>query len=143
MSQPRFASITASLLARKGEAQPWAEQAKQPLAWDRGELPVAGGLGFFKSPLPQHEPEPAHPHASSDYKKISVRMSHHDYERLGILAVKQDKSRQRLLHEALDQLLAGITQKYSAGCACLGEERFANCERNSPMDSCRRGTSSR
>jgi len=106
-------------------------------------LPVAGGLGFFKSPLPQHEPEPAHPHVSSDYKKISVRMSHHDYERLGILAVKQDKSRQRLLHEALDQLLAGITQKYSAGCACLGEERFANCERNSPMDSCRRGTSSR
>jgi hypothetical protein len=142
MSQPRFASITASLLARKGEAQPWAEPAKQPLAWNRGELPAMGSVGFFKSPVPQqvHEPEPAHPHAPSDYRKISVRMSHHDYERLGILAVKQDKSRQRLLHEALDQLLAGITQKYSAGCACLGEERDVN---GSPMDCCRRGTPSR
>ncbi|HWY63415.1 MAG TPA: hypothetical protein VNW15_16055 [Rhizomicrobium sp.] len=133
MSQPRYASITASLLARKGDAQPWAELAKRPLAWDRGELPVAPApaVGFFKSPPPQHanEPEPAHAHHPADLKKISVRMSHHDYERLGILAVKQDKTRQRLLHEALDRLLAGITQKYSASCACLGEERFAHCER--------------
>ena len=32
----RFASITADLLARKGEARPWdaPEAAKQPLAWE-------------------------------------------------------------------------------------------------------------
>jgi hypothetical protein len=148
MSQPRYASITASLLARKGEAQPWAEAAKQPLAWERGELPAAAAAYFryaqsprvapaaqashsaHAAPAPQgapaphaaHDPESAHPHGPADWKKISVRMSHHDYERLGILAVKQDKTRQRLLHEALDRLLAGITLKYSTGCACLGAE---------------------
>ena len=37
MSQPRFAAITAGLLARKGEARPWAEPEKQPLAWRSAE----------------------------------------------------------------------------------------------------------
>jgi hypothetical protein len=140
MSPPRFASITASLLARKGDAQPW-DSAKQPLPWDRGALPAPPPPAFFKPLLSQqaNEPEPAQAHQPADLKKISVRMSHHDYERLGILAVKQDKTRQRLLHEALDGLLTGITQKFGADCACLGEERSADCERHSPTEICRRG----
>jgi hypothetical protein len=49
MSSAKFASITASLLARKGEAQPWnslgnglatQEAEKVPLAW---RTPLAGG----------------------------------------------------------------------------------------------------
>ena len=41
MSQPRFAPITAGLLARKGEAAPLA--SKQPLAWLH-EVPMPDGL---------------------------------------------------------------------------------------------------
>jgi hypothetical protein len=142
VSGPRFASITAGLLARKGQAQPWSEPAKRPLSWERGELPPASGhfkntpqqqaapepapagTGFFRStPPPAAEPAHGLAHSAHEWKKIAVRMSQHDYERLGILAVKQNKTRQRLLHEAVDRLLAGITLKYSTGCACLGAEK--------------------
>jgi hypothetical protein len=50
-------------------------------------------------------------------------MSVHDYERLGILAVKSGVSRQQLLKDALAQFLAGSARDY--GCACLGA-----CDRN-------------
>lgn len=152
MSAPRFASITASLLARKGEARPWEEPAKQALAWERGELPPpvavavpvfvpapvvahAAETGFFKpslkpplaaEPQPAAELAPASEHVplrAGDWKKISVRMTHHDYERLGILAIKQDKTRQRVLQEAVDRLLRGITVKFGSSCACLGPEK--------------------
>jgi hypothetical protein len=123
MSAPRFASISSTILARKGEAQPWAELHKQPLAWDTVE-PVR----MFDSPpygandtlhaVPEHE------HLHADLKKCSVRMSHHDYERLGILAVKQGKTRQRLLQEAVDRMLEGISHsRFAGGCACLGDDR--------------------
>jgi hypothetical protein len=45
-------------------------------------------------------------------------MSAHDYERLGILAVKAGVSRQQLLKQALDEFLAARAVQY--GCACLG-----------------------
>ena len=126
----RFAVITASLLARKGEAQPWAEPDKKPLSWQHGELPPMEP-GFFKiAQAPQVVPPPAsmpapplvrsRPAASRDSKKIAVRMSLHDYERLGILAVKQSKSRQCLLQEAVDRMLGGMAQNFGSACACLG-----------------------
>jgi hypothetical protein len=106
MSSAKFASITASLLARKGEAQPWnslemPEPEKAPLAW-RAPLAVAA------SPPPPPVKD----------KSCSVRMSAHDYERLGILAVKSGVSRQQLLKDALAQFLAAKARDY--GCACLG-----------------------
>jgi hypothetical protein len=107
MSRPKFASITAGLLARKGEAQPWnslenaaQEVEKVPLAW--------------RTPLAVTAPPP--PPAKD--KSCAVRMSVHDYERLGILAVKSGVSRQHLLKDALAQFLAGKARDY--GCACLG-----------------------
>jgi hypothetical protein len=45
-------------------------------------------------------------------------MSAHDYERLGILAVKSGTSRQHLLKDALAQFLSAKARDY--GCACLG-----------------------
>ena len=80
MSSAKFASITSSLLARKGEARPWAqlEATATPPSW-RGDMPAA-----MAAPPP---PPPAKD------RSCSVRMSAHDYERLGILAVKQGKTR--------------------------------------------------
>jgi hypothetical protein len=45
-------------------------------------------------------------------------MSAHDFERLGILAVKSGSTRQQLLKDALAQFLASMAQDYA--CACLG-----------------------
>jgi len=105
MSSARFASITSSLLARKGEARPWAQEAAvtTPPAW-RSDARAA-----IAAPPP---PPPAKD------RSCAVRMSAHDYERLGILAVKSGVTRQQLLKDALAQFLAGKAQDY--GCACLG-----------------------
>ena len=109
MSSARFASITSSLLARKGEARPWAQEAAAatPSSWHSDVRPAIAA--------------PPPPPPSKD-RSCSVRMSAHDYERLGILAVKSGGTRQQLLKEALAQLLASRAQDYA--CACLGA-----CER--------------
>jgi hypothetical protein len=119
MSSAKFASITAGLLARKGEAQPWnnlgnnmgnslgtQEAEKVPLVW--------------RAPLAVAAPPP--PPSAKD-KSCALHMSARDYERLGILAVKSGVSRQQLLKDALAQFLAGKAKDY--GCACLGA-----CNRN-------------
>lgn len=105
MSSARFASITSSLLARKGEARPWAQEGvvTTPPAW-RDDVRAA-----VAAPPP--------PPPGKD-RSCAVRMSAHDYERLGILAVKTGGSRQQLLKDALAQFLASKAQDY--GCACLG-----------------------
>ena len=107
MSSTRFASITSSLLARKGEAQPWhtgtAEPEKISLPW-RQHVPEA-----VTAPPP---PPPV------KEKSCSVRMSAHDFERLGILAVKTGATRQQLLRDALAEFLASRADDY--GCYCLG-----------------------
>jgi hypothetical protein len=116
MSSARFASITASLLARKGEAQPWnhtgvPETEKISLPWRT----YAEDVGAPPPPPPEKE------------RSCTIRMSTHDFERLGILAVKKDVSRQQLLKDALAEFLAHKAQDY--GCACLGA-----CNRNCGND---------
>jgi hypothetical protein len=127
MSRSKFAAITSGLLARKGEARPWADPdmlpLKQPLAWRPAEArSPAPQRETLQQETPHHEMRAEKPAA---WKKYVLRLSHHDYERLGILAVKQGKTRQRLLQETVDQLFTGMTQTYGSNCACLSEERRA------------------
>jgi len=99
MSSAKFASITAGLLARKGEARPW-EAIPTPRSWQ------ADFRAATSAPPPLKE------------RACQVRMSAHDYERLGILAVKANVTRQQLLKEALSQFLEAKARDYA--CACLG-----------------------
>ena len=105
MSSAKFASITASLLARKGEARPWAPQeaVAAPLAWH--------------SDIRTSSSAPPPPPPIKD-RSCSVRMSAHDFERLGILAVKANVTRQQLLKDALNLFLGSKARDYA--CACLG-----------------------
>ena len=103
MSHGKYAHITAELLARKGEARPWpaltrAEEAPEIRPW---------------RPVPAPPPPP-----EIKERNCALRMSAHDYERLGILAVKADVTRQHLLKQALEEFLASRAAQY--GCACLG-----------------------
>lgn len=123
MSSGKFASVTASLLARKGEGQPWMqggmqapEPARMPPAW-RNEGRNEGRSEVRVAPAAPPPPPPAKD------KSCAVRMSLRDFERLGILAVKTGVTRQALLKDALAQFLAAKAQDF--GCACLGA-----CERN-------------
>jgi hypothetical protein len=104
MSLGKYAHITADLLARKGEARPWP-------ALTRAEE------------MPEHRPwrpaaPPPPPPPEIKERNCAFRMSAHDYERLGILAVKADVTRQHLLKQALEEFLASRAAQY--GCACLG-----------------------
>ena len=105
MSSAKFASITANLLARKGEARPWthAEAVAAPLTWHSDVRAAASA--------------PPPPPTIKD-RSCSVRVSAHDYERLGILAVKSNVTRQQLLKDALSQFLEAKARDYA--CACLG-----------------------
>jgi hypothetical protein len=106
-SSGKFASITAGLLARKGEARPWGTLAGAPTAEDPPQPP----------PL-VWRPAAAAPPSEGKDRSCALRMSAHDFERLGILAVKQGVTRQQLLKQALADFLAARAAQY--GCACLG-----------------------
>src|ERR1700729_1512004 len=117
MSSARFASITSSLLARKGEARPWAQEAlATPPIW-RDDI---------RPPTPAPPPLPP-----VKDRSCSVRMSAHDYERLGILAVKSGVTRQQLLKDALAQFLADKERDY--GCAGLGASNLGCAGEVSPL----------
>jgi hypothetical protein len=107
MSSAKFASITASLLARKGEAQPWRAGEAEP---ERFSLP-------WRQHVPDVLAEPPPPPPAKE-KSCSIRMSAHDFERLGILAIKTGATRQQLLRDALAEFLASRADDY--GCYCLG-----------------------
>lgn len=109
MSASKFAAVTASLLARKGEARPWAEPEKPSLAWRREET------------IALAPPPPSSPRA---FRKCTVRLSGEDHERLGILAVKRESSRQLLLQQAVAEFFARACARYE-DCACLGACRAA------------------
>ena len=119
MSQSKFASITSSLLARKGEATPWEEPRKRLLSWGTDSAQLKPEPPSFVTPLERSEPafpdlpkqikQPAaagpKPTDPDKMKKCAVRVSCHDYERLGILAVKGETTRHHLMQEALKQFL--------------------------------------
>lgn len=112
MSAPKFAAVTSSLLARKGEARPWNEPLREPFSW-RTETPKVTHAETGAATAVD---------STTEWKKCTVRISKHDYERLGILAVKQNTSRQHLLQDAVAQLFDGIDRQYGSGCACLGRK---------------------
>ena len=126
MRQGKFAPITAALLARKGEARPWG--------YDGAEGTPQPNAGFFSphatAPSPAHEehandasPPPvaiAFSQTGDGIRRLTLRVSQADYERLGLIAAKRDLTRQRLLHRMLDDFLAGAAHEYGAQCSCIG-----------------------
>jgi len=112
VSQPRFAPITASLLARKGEAAPLS--AKQPLAWLQDVAPAR--------PMP---PAPQMSHGMADPAekphRIMVALSNREYETLGIAAVKKGTTRHRIAREAMDHYFATLAREFHDRCACVSD----------------------
>jgi|SRR5579859_200417 len=108
----RFAPITSVLLARKGEAKAWDE----PQAADVQNVASIPWRPY--APAVAVPPPPGH----DKDRSCSIRMSAQDFERLGILAVKKNSTRQQLLKEALAEFLDAKARDY--GCACL---RGAQC----------------
>jgi hypothetical protein len=118
MSAPKFASITSSLLARKGEAEPWrATDAGQDVPWPARAL-ADDPITSRAAPKTTARTRKKSATDSRD-KTCAVHMTHHDYERLGIMAVKKGTSRQRLMQLALEEFFGRTARDYASECACL------------------------
>jgi hypothetical protein len=131
MKQARFAPVTASLLARKGEARPWNDGSYR--AWPAPPPDGAHLLpaGFGRSDGEADEKPAVVPPltisapSAEGTRKLTLRLSPSDYERLGLIATKRDITRQRLLHQILDEFLATAADEYGAKCGCIG----GSCQR--------------
>jgi hypothetical protein len=116
MSNPRFAPITSSLLARKGDAMPSAVAAKPSLFWARETPPPPAPAARLDAPhtapLPPDPPDTAKPH------RMMVTLSASEFEKLGIAAVKKGLTRQQVLRVGLDAHLERLKREYG-GCGCM------------------------
>jgi hypothetical protein len=141
MSRPRFTPITSDLLVRKGEARPldifgthWFEFTRAAEAQgassqtaleheDEERIRVE-----FEKWMREQEMKPAlaHPHhthahhGSEAARRCTIRLSPVEYERLGIVAVKREITRQQALRQAVERYLATAKRQYKAQCNCLG-----------------------
>ena len=118
MSNPRFAPITSSLLARKGDAVPSSMAAKPSLFWARETPPPLPPPVTLDVPhtasLPPGPPDAGKPH------RMMVTLSATEFERLGIAAVKKGVTRHQVLRTALDTHLERLKREYG-GCGCMAQ----------------------
>jgi hypothetical protein len=113
MSQPRFAPITADLLARKGEASPSAMMPKLAFAWlkDRPEEAPPPLALAPAAPIPPGEK----PH------RVMIALSALEYETLGIAAVKKNSTRHLIAREALDFYFGQLAREFHDECRCVSK----------------------
>jgi hypothetical protein len=113
VNSAKFASITPDLVVRKGDARPWPQTSPAVHA------PRMIVTGEDVDPLETDEIAAA-PAAQDGIRRCSFRLTPCEYERLGIIAVKRNTSRQQILRQAIEEYLAAIELEYGGNCTCLG-----------------------
>jgi hypothetical protein len=143
MSRPRFAPVTSSLLERKGHARPLdigartfefshaAERFAEPALLEREDEERI--QAEYEKWMREQETPPAaggHAHrgpADETPRRCTIRLTHAEYERLGIVAVKREITRQQALRQAVERYLATAKRQYRAHCTCLGGTCNGSC----------------
>lgn len=134
VSTAKFASMTASLLARKGDAAPsLAMLPVRPSAFASDRPPAP-------PPMPRHvddtvRPAPAtrpengkdrslatpHDEGPEKLRRIMVIVTTNEFEKLGIAAVKRDKSRHEIVRAALDAYFHQLAAELPRKCLCMAD----------------------
>jgi hypothetical protein len=145
VSQPKFAPITSGLLARKGEASPSVGSAKLQVHWREWSEALERRLALAAPAQAEPEPEPeraaitafisehvraverqaAEANDHDHLRKVIIRLSREEHERLGIAAVKKGLTRNQLVRAALDAYAEALLQEYGTSCGCIA----GNCDR--------------
>lgn len=123
MNGGKFASLTAGLLVRKGEARPSLMAGasvvtltlpNHPRA-NVAPLPIQTGrrAGSGNPPPPPPPDDPIKP------RRLMVALSPMEFETLGYMSVKKGTTRHQLLRNALDEYMALLGEEYGEDCQCI------------------------
>ena len=115
MSSAKFAAMTASLLARKGDAAPSVVvpvMAPRPALVPRDDRPAPPELPPFVF-------EPRQPHNAEKLRRVMVFISQEELERLGIAAIKKGINRHDIVRGALDDYFRKLSAEFPQPCACV------------------------
>jgi hypothetical protein len=120
VNNAKFASITSELVVRKGEARPWP-QRDAPV-----RSPQMIATSDEEDPLEADDPHPQAAAAQDGTRRCTLRLTPCEYERLGIVAVKRNTSRQQILRLAIEEYLTAVEREYGRDCGCLGGRTCQN-----------------
>jgi hypothetical protein len=139
VSYAKFAPITGSLFARKGEAAP-SLSAKRSFGWAAEIDPVPQ---HFREPAHEPLPQPVAQHApdhqdicdavakplpiTEKHRRIVVSFSPSEFERLGIAAVKKGLTRHDLVRVTINLYLQRLATELNSRCACLNGGEVSRC----------------
>ena len=124
MSGGNFASLTAGLLVRKGEAKPSPIMPAETFPFAQRVAPIPAQAPIPAGPAPQSGPRqlPA-PSPMADApaipRRMFVQLSAKEFETLGLVAVKKGTTPQHLLRKALYQLFADFVEQCNGSCQCI------------------------
>ncbi len=117
MSSAKFAAITASLLARKGDAAPSAvaPAPPRPTLVRRDDQRLSA--------------EPPQPDNAEKLRRIMVCITPAELERLSIAAIKKGTNRHEIVRNALNDYFRKLSAEFPHPCACLeGGVAVAECD---------------
>jgi hypothetical protein len=109
VSSTKFAAITASLLARKGDAAPSIVAPAAPMP--RPALVPRGNQAFVFEP-PQTD-------NAEKLRRVMVRITPEELERLDIAAIKKGTKRHDIVRGALDDYFRKLSAEFPQPCACM------------------------
>jgi hypothetical protein len=109
VSSTKFAAITASLLARKGDAAP---SVVAPAAPPPRPALVPRGNQSFPS-------EPRQTDNSEKLRRVMVCITPEELERLDIAAIKKGTKRHEIVRSALDDYFRKLSAEFPHPCACI------------------------
>jgi hypothetical protein len=112
VSSTKFAAITASLLARKGDATPSIVAPAAPATPPpRPALVARDSLSLASEPSPADTAE--------KLRRVMVCITPEELERLDIAAIKKGTKRHDIVRSALDDYFRKLSAELPYPCACM------------------------
>ena len=121
----KFSPIT-SLLVRKGEAAPSRVPQKLRLAHDRSQSNPSPEGRFVFSPDEASIGEKDC--AGEKPRRIVLTLTPHEYETLGLVAVKKGVTRHDLAQSAMTAYFEWLVSEYGEACSCIVGGALCRCE---------------
>ncbi len=116
MSSAKFEAVSASLLARKGDAAPSVVvrvmAPSRPALVPREDRPAPPELPPFPS-------EPRQPDNADKLRRIVFSITDEDLERLRIVAIKKGATRHDIVRGALHDYFRKLSAELPRPCACV------------------------